>query len=134
MGLQNENPQDIVSKTKYGLKTMVSIYVTKTGKYFISCLKACTSILHNSVKQFYHNMLILLFPTAKINMKEIEYYILITLSVINRIYQLKLWHFLLLTLYQIPYTEFQSPEELKENICDVLVELGPDFITRLFVK
>ena len=33
--LQNENPQDIVSKIKYDLKIMVSIYITKTDKYFI---------------------------------------------------------------------------------------------------
>ena len=36
--LQNKNPQDIVSKTKYDLKIMVSIYVTKTGKNFIDIL------------------------------------------------------------------------------------------------
>ena len=34
----------------------------------------------------------------------------------------------------MPYTEFQILEELKELICDVLDELGPDFIKRLFVK
>ena len=35
---------------------------------------------------------------------------------------------------KMPYTEFQSPEELKKSICNVLDELGPDFIKRLFVK
>lgn len=30
--------QDIVSKTKYDLKIMASIYVTKPGKYFIDIL------------------------------------------------------------------------------------------------
>lgn len=35
---------------------------------------------------------------------------------------------------KMPYTEFQILEELKELICDVLDELGPDFIKRLFVK
>ena len=33
---------------------------------------------------------------------------------------------------KMPYTEFQSSKELKEKICDVLDELRPDFIKKLF--
>lgn len=35
---------------------------------------------------------------------------------------------------KMPYTGFQSPEEFKEKIHDVLDELGPNFIKRLLVK
>lgn len=153
--LQNENPQDIVSKTNYDLKIMVSIYVTKTGKYFIDILPKgmhfnstyfCETILPQLAdfafpngKNKHERNWILHFDNApshksKLSTQTLAHFPFDTLPNPPYSPDISILDFGVFGTVKekMPYTEFQSLEELKEKICDVLDELGPDFIKKLF--
>lgn len=155
--LQNENHQDIVSKTKYDLKIMKSILVIKTGKYFIDILLQgmhfnstylCETILQQladfafaNCKNKYERNWILHFDSApshkaKLSTQTLAIFPFGTLPNPPNSPNTSILDFGVFGTVKekMPYTEFQSLEELKEKPCDVLNELGSDFIKRLFVK
>ena len=136
---------------------MVSIYVTKTGKYFIDILPQG---MHFNSTYFYETILpqladfafpdgknkhernwILYFDNAPSHKSKLSTQTLALFpfdSLPNPPYSpdITILEFDIFGTVKekMPYTEFQSPEELKEQICEIWNELGPDFIKRLFVK
>ena len=153
--LHGENPQDIVSKKNYDRKIMVSIYVTKTGKYFIDILPKgmrfnslyfCETILPQLAnfafpkgKKKRERKWILHFDNApchksKLSMQTLASFPFEILENPPYSPDISILDFGVFgTVKQkMSLVEFNNPDELKEGISDILDGLGQEFFKKLF--
>lgn len=153
--LKSEDPGEIVAPTNYQRKNMISIYISKTGNFLIdimpegmkfNSLYFCNMIIPQLVDFAYPNgkkagqkNWILHFDNApshksKLSMETLKKFPFRILP--NPIYSPDVapldFGIFGTVKEKMPNATFDDPEELKEQITEILNELGPAYIKQLF--